>query len=202
MSNIIAPGGSATISLAASDKIAIFSMGDCVLNSLVDTVSFPPRNALVANVPGGAEYVSSAVSAASTYVIDNSGNPYPCLYEVGTAAVVKQARRERGLSSTPQALDLTGAITASMILGDIVTSAAAAVTGTLPTGAVLAAASDWAVGEHYDWTIIKVGANTFTVDPATDHTIVGLLTVATATAARFRTKQTAAGVFVTYRLAV
>jgi len=63
------------------------------------------------------------------------------------------------------------------------------------------AASEFAIGDSFDWSVIKVGAGNFTVTAATGHTIVGVAVVTTATSALFRTKKTAANTFVTYRLA-
>jgi hypothetical protein len=89
-----------------------------------------------------------------------------------------------------------------MILSGILTSTtAAAVAGTLPTGAVLDAASEFAIGDSFDWSVIATGANAFTVTAAASgHTIVGVGAVATVTSAIWRTRKTAADTFVSYRL--
>jgi hypothetical protein len=202
MPSLIVPaGGRAEISAAASDKIAIYSEGDCVLNQLAGFPNYPSKESLIAFIPNSVEYVSAAVSAATTLILDNSGNPFPALYEVGTAPTVRSdGLKGAPIQAAPIALDATGAVTAAMILGGIVTSAAQAVTATLPTGAVLEAATDFAVNDSVDWSVIKVGANAFTVQVADSHTVVGSLTVATATSARFRTRKVSAGVFETYRL--
>ena len=101
---------------------------------------------------------------------------------------------------TPGVLDATGALTATMMASGIVTSAAATVAGTVPTGTVMDAALEMEIGESFDWTVIKVGANSFTVTAATAHTLVGSGVVATATSITFRTRKTAAATYVTYRL--
>ena len=78
---------------------------------------------------------------------------------------------------------------------------AAAVAGTVPTGAVMEAAANWAVGDSVDWTVIATGANAFTVTAAASgHTLVGTAAVATVTSGRFRTRKTATDTFVTYRI--
>lgn len=198
---IVPAGGKKEVSLAASDKLAVFTRGTALIYQDVGYPQYPSKLSLISDVVNE-EYLSSAVSAAATFVIDNSGNPFDALYEIGTAPVIKDlARKASFVQGDPVAVDVTGAITSAAILGGLVTSAAAAVTGTLPTGPVLDAAAEFAIGDSVDWSIIKIGANTFTVDPASGHTIVGLLTVATATAGRFRTRKTAANTFVTYRLA-
>ena len=197
---IVPAGGKKEVSLAASDKLAVYTRGTALIYQDVGYPQFPSKLSYISDVVNE-EYVSSAVSAAATFVIDNSGNPFDALYEIGTAPVVKDnCRKVSAVQAAPVALDVTGAITAASILGGILTSAAAAVTGTLPTGAQLEAAAEFAVGDSVDWSIIKIGANTFTVQVNTDHTVVGLLTVATATSGRWRTRKVSAGVFETYRL--
>jgi ABC-type taurine transport system substrate-binding protein len=75
------------------------------------------------------------------------------------------------------------------------------VTATLPTGAVMDASGDWAVGEGITWGALASGANSFVVTAAASgHTVVGSGTVATTTSASFRTVKTAADTFVTTRI--
>ena len=105
------------------------------------------------------------------------------------------------LSPTPVAVNVTGAVSALAIIGGIVTSTtAAAVAGTVPTGAVMEAASDWAINDSIDWSVINTGGNTFTVTAASGHTLVGAAAVATLTSGRFRTVKTAVNTFITYRM--
>jgi hypothetical protein len=200
---IVAPGGKATISAAASDKIAIYSEGDCVLSREVGFPNYPTKESLIAFVPGQAQYVSAAVSAATTLILDNSGNPFPAFYEVGTDPVIKGAGLKLApLQGDPVSVNTTGAVSAAAILGGIVTSTtAAAVAGTIPTGTVMDAAAEFSIGDAVDWSVINTGgANAFTVTAATDHTIVGAAAVAASTSGQFRTRKTAANTFVTYRL--
>ena len=111
---IVAPGGKAEISVAASDKIAIFSAGDCVLSQIVGYPNYPEKVSLIAELPAQTEYVSSAFSAAATVILDNSGNPFPALYEVGRDAVVKKdGRKNAPVQGDPVAVDVTGAISAA-----------------------------------------------------------------------------------------
>lgn len=102
----------------------------------------------------------------------------------------------------PSAVNATATITSAALLTGIITSTtAAAVTGTLPTGTLLDAASGLLVGEAFDWSVIATGANAFTVAPGTGHTIVGGAVVATATTGLFRSRKSAANTFITYRIA-
>jgi hypothetical protein len=199
---IVPPGGKKEVSLAASDKIAVYTRGTALIYQDVGYPQYPSKLDLISDV-ANEEYLSSAVSAAATFVIDNSGNPYPALYEIGTAPVIKDdGRKSSVVQAAPVALDVTGDITAAMILGGIVTSAAAIVTGTLPNPSLLEAAAEFAIGDSIDWSVIKVGANGFTVAQSADgfHTIVGAAVVATATSGRWRTRKTSATTFVSYRL--
>ena len=201
---IVAAGGKAEISVAASDKIAIFSAGDCVLSQIVGYPNYPEKVSLIAELPAQTEYVSSAFSAAATLILDNSGNPFPALYEVGTDAVVKKdGRKTAPVQGDPVAVNTTGAVSAAAILGGIVTSTtAAAVAGTIPTGTVMDASAEFSIGVSVEWSVINTGgSNAFTVTAATGHTIVGAAAVAASTSGRFRTRKTAANTFVTYRVA-
>ena len=100
------------------------------------------------------------------------------------------------------AVNTTGAVSAAAILGGIVTSTtAAAVAGTVPTGTVMDAATEWAIGDSVDWCVINTGnTNDFTVTAATAHTLVGVAVVQENSTGLFRTRKTAANTFVTYRI--
>lgn len=96
--------------------------------------------------------------------------------------------------------------TPAEMLGRLITStSASAVTITMPTGAVMEAAlSDMAVDSAFDWTVINTGSSSGAVTfapAATGHTIVGGLTLAISASATLRTRKTAAGTYVTYRIA-
>lgn len=199
MSTILYPGASVDVSVAASDVIALYSEGGYKLTEQIGYPNFPDSIELIADVQSGA-LTTSAFSAATTVTI--SAGIFPVYYEVGTAAVVKAVRGEV-TQGAPAALNATGALTSAMLLGGIVTSTtAAAVDGTLPTGAVLDAASTWAINEGFDFSVINTGANAFEVlAAATGHTVIGNMVVAAGTTGRFRTRKTAAETFVTYSIA-
>jgi hypothetical protein len=121
-------------------------------------------------------------------------------YEVGVSPQV-QGLLDSQIQATPVAVNVTGAVSAIAMLGGIVTSTtAAAVAGTIPTGTVMDASSEFAINDSFDWSVIATGANAFTVTAATGHTIVGTAAVATTTSGLFRTRKTAANTFVTYRI--
>lgn len=198
-SKVVAPLGQVTVVLAAGESIAVFSKGTASVSQLLGYPNHPQTVAAVGTVNNG-ETVFGAYASGATIIID--AGPQGALYESGTAPVVTNAR-DWQLQNAPVALDATGALTSAAILGGIVTSTtAAAVAGTLPTGAVLDAADTaLAIGDSFDWSVIATGANAFTVAAAASgHTVVGTMVVATATSGRFRTCKTAAATYVTYRL--
>lgn len=201
MSSYLAGLGTVDITVPALEAVAVYSKGSYQVLQVTNFPNQPSQTNLLNDVTANSLMVTTAVlTSGGTIRIQASGG-LPVRYEVGVTPIVKSDRVLGSFQLSPVALDASGAITALGILGGIVTSAAAAVTADLPTGTVLAAAADWEIGEAVTWSVIKVGANAFTVTAAANHTIVGVGTVSTATSALFRTVQSSAGVFITYRLA-
>lgn len=199
MSNQILPGGSATIVIPATESVALFCQGRAQVLEQTGLVNYPTQESLLEEIDN-VHTVLGPYSAGKTLRVVAVGDS-PVGYEVGAAPIVKEAYRMEGLTGTPVAVDVTGDVSAAAILGGLVTSAAATVAGTVPTGAVMDAASEFDIGEGVEWSVIKTGANAFTVtSPGASHTIIGLAVVATATAGRFLTKKTAADTFITYRI--
>ncbi len=197
-------GDGLEITVPAASSIAVFSRTDVTVY-----IKGPGAGSSRPNVfskfgvaVGGTETVFGPFTNATLVKLDAGASSIN--YSVGTAPIVLERRRGSTLStlqSTPVALSATGALTATAILGGLVTSTTgAAVAGTLPTGAVLDATSTLAVGEYFNWSVVNTGGNTFTVTAATGHTIVGTATVVTVVSGIFRTVKTAASTFVTYRL--
>lgn len=198
MSNIVYPNGRVEVAVATSDKVAVFSEGSITISQEVGYPNVPSTIDVLTEVASG-QYTTAAFSAAATVIIEAGASAV--YYEVGTDAVVKAVKGEV-YQGDPVALNATGAVTAAAILGGIVTSTtAAAVAGTIPTGAVMDASSSFAVGDSVDWSVITTGANAFTVTAAASgHTVVGNMVVAAGKAGLFRTRKTAADTFVTYSL--
>lgn len=193
----IAANGNATITVPAGSSIAVFTRGTAQVYQLVGYPNYPTSKSLIGTVSAG-QTVFGSYSSGATIIIEAGASTVQ--YEVGTSPLV-QSELSHQLQGNPVALDATGSLTVAGILGGIVTSStAAAVTATLPTGTVLDAGSNFAIGDSFDWSAINTGPNTFTVTAATAHTVVGAGAVATGTSGRFRTRKTAAGTFVTYRL--
>lgn len=198
MANVIYPFGNATVNVAAAGSLAIYTEAGADVYLLQSNVNHPASRALVATIGSGAEGVIGPLTDASTLVVEaKAGLVY---YETGVSPKTQvDAYQGQG---TPTAVNATAPVTAAAIQSMIVTSTtAAAVAGTVPTGAVMDASSEFAVGDFIDWSVINTGAaNAFTVTGGTGHTVVGVAAVVALTSARFRTVKTAAATFVTYRL--
>ena len=196
--NVIFTQGTATVTVPAGEKIAVQAYSPASVFQEVGYPNFPESQDLL-TVVDNTTYVSSAFTNATSVTIQAGASG--ATYAVGTDPVISDDGKFQ-LQGTPGVLNATGALTSAMILSGIVTSTtAAAVAGTLPTGAVLDAASEFAIGDSFDWSVIATGANAFTVTAAaTGHTIVGTAAVATVTSGAWRTRKTAAETFVSYRL--
>lgn len=197
MSQIIYKTGNAKVVIPANESIAIYTAGVAIVSQVVGFPNFPSQVDLLGQV-SNTQTVFGPYASGATILIEAGADRV--LYEVGTAPVV-QSLYATQLQGTPVALNATGAVTAAAMLGGIVTSTtAAAVAGTVPAGSVMDLASEFAIGDSFNWSVIATGANAFTVTAATGHTIVGSAVVATATSGLFRTRKTAADTFVTYRM--
>jgi hypothetical protein len=196
--NRIFTQGTATFTVPAGEKVAVQAYSPASVFQEVGYPNFPESQDLL-TVVENTTYVSAAFTNATSVTIQAGASG--ALYAVGTDPVVSDDGKFQ-LQGTPGVLNATGALTAAMILSGIVTSTtAAAVAGTLPTGAVLDAASEFAIGDSFDWSVIATGANAFTVTAAaTGHTIVGTGAVATVTSGAWRTRKTADETFVSYRI--
>lgn len=108
------------------------------------------------------------------------------------------------LQPTPVAVNATATLTADQLTAGIITSTtAAAVTATLPTGALTEPGFSNLFNDYaFRWSVINTGGtNAFTLAAAASgHTLVGSGTVAASSSATFITRRTAANTFVTYRI--
>lgn len=195
--NILLPGYSVAFTVAASDKIATYSLGSYEITKTVGYPNVPSTTATV--FAGSGANTTAAFSAATAVTITNTGT-HALRWETGTGPVIYDRTNYQG---DPGALNATGTLTAALVLGGIVTSTtAAAVTATLDTGAVMDAVIDMDIGDCFDWSAINTGgANAFTVTAAASgHTVVGAGAVAASSSGRFRTRKTAADTYITYRI--
>lgn len=199
MSKKVFNQGSATLTIPATESVAVYSRSPFTVYREIGYPNVPSVKTLLSEVAGDTQTVFGAYASGATIIIEAGVDEV--LYEVGAAPVVKELY-PNPKQGDPVAVDATGAVSAAAIFGGIVTSTtAAAVTGTIPTGAVMDAAAEFAIGDSIDWSVIVTGGtNAFTVAGDTDHTIVGDAVVDAATSGLFRTRKTAANTFVTYRI--
>ena len=196
--NVIFTQGTATVTVPAGEKIAVQAYSPALVFQEVGFPNFPDSQDLLTTVEN-TTYVSSAFTNATNVIIQAGASG--AAYAVGVSPVISDSGKFQ-TQGAPGVLNATGTLTAAMILSGIVTSSTAAATAaTLDTGAVVDAASEFAIGDSFDWSVINTGPSAFTVtSPDSSHTIVGTAAVATVTSAIWRTRKTAANTFISYRL--
>lgn len=199
MSSIVFPQGDANITVPAAGSIAVSSRSPAQVFRNVGFPQYPPQLELLGIVQDDAITTFGPYTNGATIVIDAGATQV--YYNVGTSPGIPELEGGR-LGVSANALNVTGPVTAAMIQDGIVTSTtAAAVAGTVPTGAVMDASLQLNVGESLRWSVINTGAaNDFTVTAAANHTVVGVAAVAALSSGQFLTVKTAAATFVSYRV--
>ena len=202
MSNIVKRNSSIEVTVAASDKLAVYSKAAAAISKKGSYPNFVDSTTLLKLTGADEEYTTSAFSV-ETVVIIEAGNA-DVFYQAGTGPVITERRGLRG-QGAPVAVNTTGAgtaavVTSGMLAGIITSSTAAAVALTLPTFTEIEAIVDLEVGESVDWSVIVTGGNTLTVTAATGHTLVGTGAVVTVVSGTFRTRKSSATAYITYRL--
>jgi len=205
MSNVIAVNGRATVIVPAGDSIAVFTQGQAQVSRTLGFPNYPDQTTLIGTVTNGQTVFGSYASGA-TIVVEAVG-ALPVYYEVGVSPIVQQGRIPAFTQVTPAVIADGGSMvaTAADLLNGIVTATPTAGRNiALPTGANMDLASEFAVNDSFEWSVITLAAFALTItNAASGHTLVGSgATAATSgSAARFRTRKTAADTFVTYRVA-
>jgi hypothetical protein len=196
--NVVFTQGTATVTVPAGEKIAVQAYSPALVFQEVGFPNFPDSQDLLTTVEN-TTYVSPAFTNATSVTIQAGASG--AFYAVGVSPVISDSGKFQ-TQGAPGVLNATGTLTAAMILSGIVTSTSAAATvATLDVGAVVDAASEFAIGDSFDWSVINTGPSTFTVtSPDSSHTIVGVGAVLTLISAVWRTRKTAADTFVSYRL--
>lgn len=215
MSTFIWPEGTVSVTLSATQKLAVWTQGEVKVYRTSGFVNYPDATALLDTVENE-QTVFGTYTGGAVLTLEVGGG-YPAYYEIGTDPVVKEQRTSNsGTQVTPAAKTVAVTLTGAELLTGLITgthAAGATQAYTLPTGTLLDASSTFEVNEYFDWTLINLSAaaaDTITVTAGADHTVVGTMVVASAhsttgllygNSARFRTRKTAANTFVTYRLA-
>lgn len=214
MSNFIWPSGTVTVTLGATQKLAIWTQGEVNVYRTSGFANYPDASAIIGTVSNG-QTVFGTFTGGAVLTIEVGGG-YPAYYEIGTDPVVKEQRTNNsGTQVTPAAETVAVTLTAAELLTGLVTgthTTGGTAAYTLPTGTLLDAATSFAVDEHFDWTLINLSAaaaDTITITAGADHTVVGTMICQSAhsttglihgNALRLRTRKTAANTFVSYRL--
>jgi hypothetical protein len=204
MSLVIPPFGSVDVIVPASGIVTAFSQGAFQISQQITSTNVPGLFSVLTNQPAGssAPFTSSAFASGAVVRIEASGGR-DVSYDVGLAPAAKLGRSATVQGAVVSAVNVSAALTVPQIAGGIVTSTtAAAVTMTLPTGAVMDASGSWAIGEGCRWSIINTGAaNAVTLAPAASgHTIVGAAGVPLSSSGEFITLKTAAATYISYRV--
>ncbi len=214
MSNYLSPNGLVSVTLTATQKVAVYSQG---LATVSRASAFPnyPNVTTPLGSSTNVQTVYGTFTGGATILIEAAGG-LPVFYEIGTDPVVRQLRIDNGVQLDPAAKTVAVTLTAAELLTAIITgthAAGATAAYTLPTGTLLDAATTLDINDYFDWTLINLSAaatDTITVTAGATHTIVGNPIVQSANAttggiygnsARWRTRKTAANTFVSYRIA-
>ena len=205
MSFMVLPNGnSGEITILANESIAVACQGTAQVYRKLGFPNYPDQVSLIGTVINGHTVFGSYTSGA-TIIVEASGG-VTALYEVGTAPQVQTGRLISGVQADPLNIADGGSMvyTPGGMLGGLVTATPTAGRNIqLPTGAAMDLASTFAINDFFDWSVITLAAFALTTSAgASGHTIVGSgATAATSgSAARFRTRKTAADTFVTYRI--
>ena len=200
MSQIVYPNGDATVTVGANQSIAVASRAEAQIYRQVGFPNYPEQDDLLGVIENLEVEVFGPYTDGATIQIQAGATEV--FYNVGASPTIPELGGYSTIGAAT-ALNVTGTVTPAMIVGGVVTSTtAAAVTGTLATGAVMDAAFEMPVGASFIWSVVNTGnANDFTVaSAASGNTLIGTGVVGDGEAGSFRTIKTAADTFVTYRI--
>lgn len=204
--------GSVDVVIPATESIAVYTEGKANVYRALGYPTFPNADDLL-GVVNNQETVFGSYTDGATITIEAGADDV--FYEVGSdprVAILYDGQKQ----GDPNAQTTTATLTAAELLDGIITVTQASGSTdayVLPTGTLMDEASEFAIGESFDWTLINLSAaaaDTATVTAGSGHTVVGTMIVQSAhsttgllygNAVRFRTRKTAANTFVTYRLA-
>ena len=199
--NVIFTQGPATLTVPAGEKVAVEAYSPASVFQEVGYPNFPETQDLL-QVVENTTYVSAAFTNATSVTIQAGASG--ALYSVGTEPVVSSTGKWQPQDAPADIADGGSMIaTAANVLTGIVTATPTATRSIqLPTGANLDLATEWAIGDSFDFSVITLAAFALSITVNTGVTIVGsAATAATSGAsARFRVRKTAADTFIVYRV--
>ena len=199
--NVIFTQGTATFTVPANEKVAVQAYSPASVFQEVGYPNFPETQDLL-KVVENTTYVSAAFTNATSVTIQAGASG--ALYAVGVAPVITDDGNWQLQGAPANIADGASMIaTAAEVLTGIVTATPTITRSIqLPLGSNLDLATEWAIGEGFDFSVITLAAFALTITVNTGVTIVGsAATAATAGAsARFRLRKTAADTFIVYRI--
>jgi len=198
---VIFAQGTATVAVPAGEKIAVQAFSPAQVFQEVGFPNFPEANDLLTTVDN-TTYVSGAFTNATNVIIQAGASG--AYYSVGVAPDISNNGNWQPQGAPANIADggSMAATAANVLTGIITATPTSARDIQLPTGANLDLATEWAIGDSFDFSVITLAAFALTLTVNTNVTIVGsAATAATSGAsARFRCRKTAADTFVVYRI--
>jgi hypothetical protein len=199
---VIFAQGTATVAVPAGEKIAVQAYSPASVFQEVGFPQFPEANDLL-TVVNNTTYVSSAFTNATNVIIQAGASG--AYYSVGVAPEISNNGNWQPQGAPANIADGASMIaTAANVLTGIVTATPTQARDIqLPTGANLDLATQWAVGDSFDFSVITLAAFALTLTVNTGITaIVGSAAtgITSGSVARFRLRKTAADTFTAYRI--
>ena len=199
--NIIFTQGTATVTVPAGEKIAVQAYSPASVFQEVGFPNFPEANDLL-SVVENTTFVSSAFTNATNVIIQAGASG--AYYAIGVAPTISNNGNWQPQGAPANIADGGSMIaTAADVLTGIVTATPTTTRSIqLPLATNLELATEWAIGDSFDFSVITLAAFALTITVNTGVTIVGsAATAATSGAsARFRMRKTAADTFIVYRI--
>jgi hypothetical protein len=200
--NIIFAQGTATVAVPAGEKIAVQAYSPASVFQEVGFPNFPEAQELLTVATDNTTYVSSAFTNATNVTIQAGASG--AYYAVGVAPTISNNGNWQPQGAPANIADGASMIaTAAEVLTGIVTATPTTTRSIqLPLATNLDLATDFAIGDSFDFSVITLAAFALTITVNTGVTIVGsAATAATAGAsARFRLRKTAAATYIVYRI--
>jgi hypothetical protein len=199
---VIFAQGTATVTVPAGEKIAVQAYSPASVFQEVGYPNFPESQDLL-TVVDNTTYVSAAFTNATSVTIQAGASG--AYYSVGVAPDISNNGNWQPQGAPANIADGGSMIaTAANVLTGIITATPTASRDIqLPTGANLDLATEWAIGDSFDFSVITLAAYALTITVNTGiTTIVGSAATGatTGSVARFRLRKTAADTFTAYRI--
>ena len=198
---VIFTQGTAVVTVPAGEKIAVQAFSPALVFQEVGFPNFPDSQNLLTTVVN-TTYVSPAFTNATSVTIQAGASG--AYYSVGVAPEISNNGNWQPQGAPANIADGGSmvATAANVLTGIITATPTQARSIQLPTGANLDLATEWAIGDSFDFSVITLAAFALTLTVNTNVTIVGsAATAATSGAsARFRCRKTDADTFVVYRI--